>query len=114
MTDTHATVSERARKDVTTGRLTMRQHCEPDLEQLLADPLIRLVMASDNVAEGDVRRLADRARFSRARSADASHASGMAGEPRSFRPPGEAGETFGFAPNRGVKGDHRANLGWAC
>ena len=31
---------------------------EPRLEQLLADPLIRLMMSSDGVDEGDIRRLA--------------------------------------------------------
>ena len=29
-----------------------------DLEQLLADPLVRLVMSSDDVEEADIRRLA--------------------------------------------------------
>ena len=31
---------------------------EPRLDELLADPLIRLVMASDAVEEADIRRLA--------------------------------------------------------
>ena len=31
---------------------------EPHLDQLLQDPLIRLVMASDGVVEADIRRLA--------------------------------------------------------
>ena len=35
---------------------------EPRLEQLLADPLIRLMMASDRVSEDDLRRLAARPR----------------------------------------------------
>ncbi len=41
--------------------------CEDDLdlEQLLADPLVRLVMASDAVDEGQIRQLARRARLRR-------------------------------------------------
>jgi hypothetical protein len=31
---------------------------EPSLEELLADPIVRLVMARDRVKEADVRRLA--------------------------------------------------------
>ena len=32
--------------------------CNLDLEDLLADPLVRMVMASDGVDEGQIRRLA--------------------------------------------------------
>ncbi len=37
----------------------MRAH-QSRLDQLLADPLVRQLMASDGVAEADIRRLAER------------------------------------------------------
>ncbi len=42
---------------------------EPRLEQLLADPLIQLMMSSDGVDEGDLRRLARGHASHRARGA---------------------------------------------
>ena len=55
---------------------------ELDLEQLLADPLIRLVMASDAVGEGDIRRLADATRIRRrAATPDLPGLSALAAQP---------------------------------
>ncbi len=39
------------------------RHPDMSLDQLLADPLIRLVMSSDAVQESDIRRLASRTRL---------------------------------------------------
>ena len=51
-------------------RCTMSMHgtaamaeAELNLDQLLADPLVRLVMSSDAVQESDIRQLASRTRF---------------------------------------------------
>jgi hypothetical protein len=41
----------------------MRCHCEePSLNDLIADPMTRALMARDAVAEADLRRLIDRVR----------------------------------------------------
>lgn len=41
----------------------MRCHCEePSLNDLIADPMIRALMARDAVAEADLRHLIDRVR----------------------------------------------------
>lgn len=57
---------------------------ELTLDQMLNDPIVRLLMARDGVAEADVRGLA--ARIRSRRGAMTKDAARISPEPRSFRP----------------------------